>query len=876
MKKSPETFTTNTLSRERGRNEFARVEGRASVKELRDRFNGNSRVEPAQVFYQRYRSTQQKNSASGVENTWGKALRSHSDIAFVDSADQVLQASEGTCNSISAVDAPDSVPLNKIENCSTSPSTAAEVDDNCDNTSVISLLTDGSTMRSSEQSRLFRPTQSMINSRNELEESKRRIKPENDIWWEKRTDRLGSLDAYHRRRKSNGSEATTNGMADDESNYTRESHLGLRKDSERPSPITTAWKEKFVSVTSPIKSHLDEPSFPAGITRVMIRLIDGQDLLAASTVSGASSPAAFAWLGYPCSSSLQWDSWEDTTNGIIRSKTVRGTTNPTWNQDLVFPIDVSDLESITSLKISIMVRHDLNSTPTSISHKSAFSNLGILDISLASVLRQAKALQASVVSSSRKYLLDRAPGMSRVAGSIRLTISLQLGRDDCGPLFSLYPDVEDVEGLARRICQNFAADGCSGIGGASVSGHSVGRPLGSSGGTVAGGGSGGRMRFGGSPISAASSPGAAGSGAKSMGTSPAVGRQEGRKVQAAYLAAVQRKRPDGCFSSSSSPVMQSRLSSASTAPTKHHQQPGSAEGVSTSKSQLARRVTMSGRSPVDEGPLGPALDSHQQQQRRQQHQAPFVKPTRGGAAVIQSRRNTNEISHSPAVDSRTGIGKSNANGNTSEHGHGHGHSPAMMTKMRSEGMSPGVASSPSSSVHRDAPKSYQNRKSGVVAQTRSLYEKRWAPTGAKQTTPKTTPQSSPPPKALPQPPEPSGLLRPPSLQPPLSPPARALSLEDFEPDDADAHAAGQDDVDDDSQQRCDSSGAGYAMLSPVEDSTSPRMQLTLEHFSGDVTPVKPSPTFAAAAAAIILPTSPNNASHDRISGQLDTEELIDS
>jgi len=186
-------------------------------------------------------------------------------------------------------------------------------------------------------------------------------------------------------------------------------------------------KIKEVSRTSKF-SGIDQN--PLKHTRFVVRFNEGKNLLASDVLTGKSDPICFVWFG-PSAQSPDPDDIDEK----LRTKVCRTTLDPIWNDELVFPLDASEMPSWSDMKCVIYVRdEDDDETNSEIK---TYDELGMVVIPFADFISRGKALRESIVRSAEWYTLQLTPktkqnpaGMRVVDGSIKLTVSLVLGSDD--------------------------------------------------------------------------------------------------------------------------------------------------------------------------------------------------------------------------------------------------------------------------------------------------------------------------------------------------------------------------------------------------------------------------------------------------------------
>lgn len=185
-------------------------------------------------------------------------------------------------------------------------------------------------------------------------------------------------------------------------------------------------------------------------SRIVIRFLDGKQLLASDVVSGKSDPVGFAWCGYRGAEPQrhEWNEFLSENSGILTTKTCKTTVDPIWNEDLTFPIDLTDLDGLAEFRCLIHVRDEDENTPNVFTYE----DLGMVEISLKDIIARGKVIKNSIVDSSKKYDLQKTLDMRRVDGSIRLTISIFFLEDDVKDHYSrLGSDIANVEKFTSQL-----------------------------------------------------------------------------------------------------------------------------------------------------------------------------------------------------------------------------------------------------------------------------------------------------------------------------------------------------------------------------------------------------------------------------------------
>jgi hypothetical protein len=214
-------------------------------------------------------------------------------------------------------------------------------------------------------------------------------------------------------------------------------------------------KKSGLKVRDVSKDHFssgvkNEPKF----SRIVVRIIECKQLLASDVETGKSDPICFIWCGFkhehPTIQALlgedkqggiegeqaagagadgenkQGDEENHETN-VLHTSVCYTTTDPMWHEeDKIFPIDPEEVDQLANMKLIIFVRDEDRDENDVIS----YDELGMLEVPLTDVILKGKAMHGSIVLPAAWYKLEKSPGMRRIDGTIKLTISIILAPDD--------------------------------------------------------------------------------------------------------------------------------------------------------------------------------------------------------------------------------------------------------------------------------------------------------------------------------------------------------------------------------------------------------------------------------------------------------------
>lgn len=197
---------------------------------------------------------------------------------------------------------------------------------------------------------------------------------------------------------------------------------------------------------------------PLTHTRFVVRFNEGKNLLASDVLTGKSDPICFVWFGRCTESPDPDDAGEGYGCRILRTKVCRTTLDPIWNDELVFPLDASEMSSWSDMKCVIYVRDEDEDVKDP--EIKTYDELGMVVIPLADFIARGKALRESIVRSAEWYTLQLTPktkqnpsGMRVVDGSIKLTVSLVLGAADVETIRTQVRDNAPLDAASAPIGQ---------------------------------------------------------------------------------------------------------------------------------------------------------------------------------------------------------------------------------------------------------------------------------------------------------------------------------------------------------------------------------------------------------------------------------------
>ena len=217
-------------------------------------------------------------------------------------------------------------------------------------------------------------------------------------------------------------------------------------------------KKTGLSVTSVSRDHWsfggNKVKFDG--TRLVVTVLRGKGLLASDVLTGKSDPISFVWCGpseVSVTTGASNDDFMDTTDerecierGIFRTQVCPRTLEPVWNEDIIFPLSITDSYSLSHLRCVIYVRDEDIDDSCDDDSRFSYDELGICDISIKDILMNGKVGKQSIVLVSKQLDLKSSPKMKKTAeGYLKVTFALIFDEKDTRRMFSEIAD--DINSL---------------------------------------------------------------------------------------------------------------------------------------------------------------------------------------------------------------------------------------------------------------------------------------------------------------------------------------------------------------------------------------------------------------------------------------------
>ena len=176
-----------------------------------------------------------------------------------------------------------------------------------------------------------------------------------------------------------------------------------------------------------VSNNLDYSGF-----NLVIRFLNGESLLASDVETGKSDPICFIWCGSsqeepPPLDKLDEESKKVEDCRVLTTNVCYTTTDPIWNENIIYPLDVHDIDTLANLVVKVYVRdEDIIGETNNGDVQRIFDELGMVDIYLKDIITTGKVLKSenSIVKNATWYDLKKSPGMRRIDGRIKFSLSL--------------------------------------------------------------------------------------------------------------------------------------------------------------------------------------------------------------------------------------------------------------------------------------------------------------------------------------------------------------------------------------------------------------------------------------------------------------------
>ncbi|CAM9446255.1 unnamed protein product, partial [Discosporangium mesarthrocarpum] len=196
--------------------------------------------------------------------------------------------------------------------------------------------------------------------------------------------------------------------------------------SDHNSPGTTsrkrALKPTFFSKDHFSSSLADNDDPMRKRTRVVVKLLEGKNLLVSDLLTGTSDPVCFVWV----------DSHNDDDMAIERDGRIQATevckhtVDPVWDTEFIFPLSVKSVEDIMAGQVNIAIRDKDDEDGTT-----HYDELGKVLVPLEVVLTEGRPMAHTqlVQLPARWYAVQKWRGMRKVTGALKIAVGLFIGED---------------------------------------------------------------------------------------------------------------------------------------------------------------------------------------------------------------------------------------------------------------------------------------------------------------------------------------------------------------------------------------------------------------------------------------------------------------
>lgn len=219
-------------------------------------------------------------------------------------------------------------------------------------------------------------------------------------------------------------------------------------------------KKTGLTVTSISKDHWSIGGQKCKVegTKLVVTILHGKGLLASDIYNGKSDPVCFLWCGltsdFKSVDNLMAITSQVECNkvGIKRTKVCPTTLEPIWNEDIVFPLVINNVELFSQMRCIIYIRDEDINTEDCIDEEFSFDELGMCEISMSDIIMNGKVGKQSIVFASKQLDLKSSPKMKKNAeGYVKVTCSLIFDENDTVKVFpEIASDIRTLEVFLQR------------------------------------------------------------------------------------------------------------------------------------------------------------------------------------------------------------------------------------------------------------------------------------------------------------------------------------------------------------------------------------------------------------------------------------------
>lgn len=177
---------------------------------------------------------------------------------------------------------------------------------------------------------------------------------------------------------------------------------------------------------------------------LVVRILDGTQLLASDLETGKSDPVCFVWVG-PLDEHPKIEQMTHPQPRILQTSVAPTTTDPIWNEELIFPIDMSTIQLADLINFTLFVYvadYDETTDPATQEISTSYDSLGQVNVHFADIIDKGKVINGNSISlGMTKYTLEKCSDMKRIDGSIKFSVALIFGDDAASLYKQIAPDL---------------------------------------------------------------------------------------------------------------------------------------------------------------------------------------------------------------------------------------------------------------------------------------------------------------------------------------------------------------------------------------------------------------------------------------------------
>ncbi|CAM9948679.1 unnamed protein product [Scytosiphon promiscuus] len=157
-------------------------------------------------------------------------------------------------------------------------------------------------------------------------------------------------------------------------------------------------------------------------TRVVVKILEGKNLLVSDLLTGTSDPMVLLWVG----SGDEGDIDLKQDRRVQSTEVCKHTVDPVWDAEFVFPLTIESIQDVMSGRVNLLVR-DRDDADGDIH----YVDLGEASISLSTVVTDGNIMAHTqlIQLPARWYSLQPCRRMNKCRGALKIAISFFVGPD---------------------------------------------------------------------------------------------------------------------------------------------------------------------------------------------------------------------------------------------------------------------------------------------------------------------------------------------------------------------------------------------------------------------------------------------------------------